>query len=450
MSQSAAKGAEHANVNLLGVTYNTGNYGVHALLSGTVQRLALAHQNLAIRILDYGPEPAVWREPTAVGEHSLELINLRFSWKLYLPNNILRLLVTAAMIRLFPPRFRPRLVGRNRWLKKISEAEANLSLAGGDSFSDIYGLKRLFYVCLPQILVLCLDKPLLLLPQTYGPFNSGAARFIARLILNRATLVYTRDLAGVGAVRALLGKNSAKASFAPDVGFVLDAEPAPEDMLATLKAARNEDPLVGFNISSLLYMGGYTRNNMFGLKEDYPKLIDAVLKLLIRDLGARVLLTPHLGCGRKGSEDGEFSLYRQLMPQWEREYQSRVLFFDAALNHRQMKSLIGNCDFFIGARMHACIAAASQGVPTVGMAYSGKFAGVLQSVDPEMCVVDLRVSDISSALKAIHNAFAARAQCKRRLEENLPGIKTALAALFDGLDFPSAPVGAPRPSAPCS
>ena len=67
------------------------------------------------------------------------------------------------------------------------------------------------------------------------------------------------------------------------------------------------------------------------------------------------------------------------------------------------------------------------------LAYSGKFAGVLRCADPEICVVDLRVSEITPALDAVRQAFARRASCKQRLEQNMPKIKAALAALFEDL-----------------
>ena len=42
----------------------------------------------------------------------------------------------------------------------------------------------------------------------------------------------------------------------------------------------------------------------------------------------------------------------------------------------EAKSCIAGMDFFMGARMHACIAAFSSGVPVIPMAYSRKFAGL--------------------------------------------------------------------------
>jgi polysaccharide pyruvyl transferase WcaK-like protein len=37
-------------------------------------------------------------------------------------------------------------------------------------------------------------------------------------------------------------------------------------------------------------------------------------------------------------------------------------------------------DFFMGARIHACIAAFSSGIPIIPMAYSRKFAGLFGSI----------------------------------------------------------------------
>ena len=41
----------------------------------------------------------------------------------------------------------------------------------------------------------------------------------------------------------------------------------------------------------------------------------------------------------------------------------RVFMLSAPLDERETKWVIGRKDFFVGARMHACIAALSQGCP---------------------------------------------------------------------------------------
>jgi colanic acid/amylovoran biosynthesis protein len=416
-------------VMLLGVTYNTNNYGVRVLLSGAIASLAGANETLDIRILDYQHEAAIWDEPTPTGAKTISLVNLRFSWKVYLPNNVFRLLVIALISRLIPgATLRQRVVSKNPWLKQIMQSSQHFSLAGGDSFSDIYGLERLLYVALPQVLVLLLDKPLILLPQTYGPFKRRASRWIARYILRRATRICSRDQESVEAVKVLIG-DGANVEVAPDVGFAMESEPVAQEVATQIEEWRKLGPMVGLNISKLLYMGGYTGKNMFGLKQDYPTLVSGVIDFLIRELHVFVLLVPHVYGGPESGES-ELMLYRQLWPSLQEKYPNKIAFVDQIFNHRQVKFIIGRCDAFIGARMHACIAAASQYVPTIALAYSDKFAGVMRPLGEGARVVDLRSADVFETSGTLREAIANICEMREHLRYAVPTIKASLGALF--------------------
>ena len=414
---------------VLGVTYNTNNYGVRVLLSGAVTSLARADDTLEIRILDYQREAAMWDEPTPVGAKRISLVNLRFSWKIYLPNNVFRLLLVALVSRLIPgSALRHRVLSNNPWLKQILESRHHFSLAGGDSFSDIYGFERLLYVALPQMLVLILGKPLILLPQTYGPFRSRASRWIARYILRRVAGIYSRDQDSAEAVRFLIGDRT-NVEVIPDLGFAMEPEPVAQEVVTQMEKWREDRPVVGLNISKLLYMGGYTGKNMFGLKEDYPALMRRVIDVLIRELDIFVFLVPHVYGGPESGES-ELMLCRQLWPDLREKYPKRTAFFDQTFNHRQVKYIIGRCDAFIGARMHACIAAASQYVPTVALAYSDKFAGVMRPVGAGVRVVDLRTANVLETCAVVREAIVNRCQMRRDLEQTVPSIKASIRTLF--------------------
>jgi polysaccharide pyruvyl transferase WcaK-like protein len=75
-------------------------------------------------------------------------------------------------------------------------------------------------------------------------------------------------------------------------------------------------------------------------------------------------------------------------------------------DQHEIKGVIGLCDFFIGSRMHACIAALSQGIPTVGVAYSRKFEGVFETVGASDWVIDGRTQCVREALSRIAELFA--------------------------------------------
>ena len=66
------------------------------------------------------------------------------------------------------------------------------------------------------------------------------------------------------------------------------------------------------------------------------------------------------------------------------------------------------CVFFIGSRMHACIAALSQGVSAGAVAYSRKFKGMFDSVGVGEVVVDARTTSADAAIDKIMKTFDER------------------------------------------
>ena len=66
----------------------------------------------------------------------------------------------------------------------------------------------------------------------------------------------------------------------------------------------------------------------------------------------------------------------------------------------------------MGARMHACIAAFSSGVPVVPMAYSRKFAGLFGTLGYER-TVDCTTETRAAILEKIAAAFEDRAVLER-------------------------------------
>ena len=89
------------------------------------------------------------------------------------------------------------------------------------------------------------------------------------------------------------------------------------------------------------------------------------------------------------------------------------------------------CKFFIGSRMHACIAALSQCIPAVGIAYSKKFDGVFESIGMSDCVIDARVHDESEILRRIESIFDRKENIRKDLEQTMGGIKNDIINIFE-------------------
>ena len=435
MQPADASPVRGPKVLLLGASLATNNMGVGALTVSAIRCILHGIPDAEVCLLDYGRESAVYSVPMRQGSVSVRLINLRFSKKVYLPNHIALLLTRVLASRLLPMRsVRRALISSNPWLREVDEASVCASIAGGDSFSDIYGLTRFFYVSLPQFLVLLMGKKLTLLPQTIGPFRTRIARFFAGQILRRADTVYSRDQAGMRDALAVAGGlPEGRVRFCYDMGFVLEpVAPAQSDSVSwPTGAAAKRNPVIGLNVSGLLYMGGYNRKNMFGLRLDYPALVEALIEHLIRGLDASVLLVPHV-FGSETHAESDSIVCAQLFEKLKSRYAGRIGLVRGSHNQSEIKSVIGRCDFFVGSRMHACIAALSQNVPAVAIAYSQKFKGVMETLGIPSLVADLRSMNQEEVIQQITENFEAREQIQQQLRERMPAVQQTVLSLFAG------------------
>ena len=284
-----------------------------------------------------------------------------------------------------------------------------IDIGAGDSFTDIYGTRRLRRMFVLKFLTHLARTPLVVAPQTIGPFTRVRTKFLARLSLRLSAVVATRDAMSTAALRDL-GVRGAVIE-ASDVALRLPYDPPATRVPGGLVQ-------VGINVSGLLMGGGYTGKNEFGIALDYPALMRDLIRHF-QGIGAQVHLVPHVivrGGRMVGEDDARAS---QVLAS---EFPGTILApaFDTP---SQAKTYIAGMDFFMGARMHACIAAFSAGVPVIPMAYSRKFEGLFGSIGYTR-TVDCTKEDGATILAKIIAGF-----------ENRQALQTeANAALTQGLE----------------
>lgn len=245
-----------------------------------------------------------------------------------------------------------------------------VDIGGGDSFADIYGGSRFAKMMLMKYLVHLAGRPLVLAPQTLGPFKSRIRQFIAAQTIKLSAIVATRDAMSTKAAR--------------DMGIkrpIIEASDVALRLPFTAPETRKSGPVrVGINISGLLMSGGYTRNNMFGLQMDYRQLVrDIITRFQAHPDGCEIHLVPHVITFARGSEMGAVEDDYQASLDIAKDFPG-VVVAPAFATPPEAKTYIAGLDFFMGARMHACIGAFSSGVPVVPMAYSRKFAGLFGTI----------------------------------------------------------------------
>jgi len=438
-STSANQGV--AQISLLGASFDTGNLGVSALAESSVKCILGRWPNARVTLLGGGREEGVHRLSLSGRDIMLSKMPIRFSKNILLPEHFCRLALRAALWRLLPfGSVRKRLARGNRHFRSLLETDCFIDISGGDSFSDIYGMRRLTLGFLTRLLPLMLKKNFLLFPQTYGPFKRRVARTMARYVLRRAKLIYSRDRAGLEYTTSLMAgvQMGDRLRFAPDVAFVLDARRPPEQDWAQVNRFRSNWPvLVGLNVSGLLYYGGYTDRNEFGLKLDYREMIDGIVESLLRTPDVGIVLVPHVipRGDFRGSKENDLHACLDVQVRMSKTHPDRLFVVQSECDQAQIKCIIGLCQFFLGARMHSCIGALSQGIPAIGLAYSKKFRGVFETVGVEDLVLDMRSATAQEIVAAVDGLFKTRQAIAERLRERIPVAQRQVQDLLKDVDL---------------
>jgi colanic acid/amylovoran biosynthesis protein len=360
---TAAKGANPGaiSIGLLWHSVNSGNLGVGAL---TVSNIALARRAAAaaglvprFRILGFA-------DPDVANYVSGDDIDgLAINTKAMLP-------------------------GGAYW-RALGDLDCVLDIGGGDSFADIYGMKRFGFMWLSKMMAIAKGLPLGLSPQTIGPFTRQPQTFLAEQAMKRATFIMARDPMSLDVARRMAPKTPL--TQAVDVAFALPFNPRKKADPATVE--------VGFNVSGLLFNGGYSGANEFGMQVDYADYTRRLIAALLERPNVSVQLICHVNSDVLPQDDDG-----RVADRLAAEFPGVVRVPNFA-SPSAAKSYISGLDFLVAGRMHACIAAYSSGVAVVPVAYSRKFIGLFEGLLNYPHIVPVTGLDTDTALKFTLDSF---------------------------------------------
>lgn len=290
-------------------------------------------------------------------------------------------------------------------IKMLRKADFVLDIGQGDSFADIYGDIRFQKIDRIHKLARLFNKPYCLLPQTIGPFTDDRIKKKAISSISKASLCMARDRQSYEYVLENVSQQK-NVCECIDVAFFLPYETIKQDTSYIH---------VGINISALLWNGGYTRNNQFGLKCEYQTLVRKLTDYFLNQENVKVHLVPHV-VGAERHIENDYAVCYDL---WREYNRPNLILAPLALGPIEIKSYIAGLDFFMGARMHATIGAFSAGVPVVPMAYSRKFNGLFIDTLSYNHMIDMKTMDNEDIVKVIKEAYANRDVLQKEIKHQM-------------------------------
>jgi polysaccharide pyruvyl transferase WcaK-like protein len=304
-------------------------------------------------------------------------------------------------------------------LKYFWWADVIIDFSEGDGFGDTYGFKVLLRHSLGKFIALHLGKPLAIFPQTMGPFRRRISRLLARYLLRRADLVCVREQISEEIVQGVIG-SSGNVFCLADMAFLMKEADISAVPSLLAECSRTDKP-IGVNISGFLWHRGLDKYSENNAAFDYQEMIVGMIRRLVQETDRPVVLIPHVFSENPGADDLFACREAQELL---RDLGGKVYLIEQNYSSPEIKAIIAQCEFFIGARMHACIAALSTGTPVVPISYSHKFAGILQRFEIQDWLVDPNALSQEQAIDLVLLGYEHREEIRKRIITKLPLIES--------------------------
>lgn len=215
-------------------------------------------------------------------------------------------------------------------------------------------------------------------------------------------LVTVRESLTYQAVKDKLPSN--QLLYLPDIAFAMLPQEVP------LPDCFHAGPVVGINLSPLILRETYT-DGKEEIINSYQKIIE-----LITSQGMQVLLIPHV------MNQTDSTVLTTLFHM--NEANNNVYLLNGEIyNAAELKYIISQCAFFMGARTHSTIAAYGSEVPTFVLGYSVKSKGIatdLFGTYNEYVVPVHTITDSEQLTQAFLHAFKQRDNTNLILKQRMP------------------------------
>ncbi|MCJ8320902.1 MAG: polysaccharide pyruvyl transferase family protein [Colwellia sp.] len=249
-------------------------------------------------------------------------------------------------------------------LKAYYEADIIIDLSG-DMLTEDYGIIVGISHSIPLILAKVLKKKYLITAQSIGKFRFLKPLYIN--LLNSAELVLCREDITLNYLKDLKIKNLKRVD---DLGFLL------KPSKSTFSVSNS--PYFCFSPSGLL-LKKFCANLS---TQEQIKSMASLLDKISEDYNILPVLVPHVMTPAGKLDDDKVCLLIA------NEMKSTPVILDKKLLPDEIKKIISHSKLMIALRMHAAIAALSESVPVIAVAYSHKMHGVMASCNQKEFIID--------------------------------------------------------------
>ena len=353
---------------------NLNNYGTAMMGLVTIQSLVENYGRENIQIYcafdEYAVKEDIYKELTGVVELKTYTNNTRFD-KIIKNKNL--------FIRRFGVLYSMFFYNEKKYFDKII-------VLGGDDFSEYYS-KYVASIELYKLWRLSKHTEIVMLGQTIGPFSSVVNRFVIKCLLPKLN-VYSRDP---------WTAEYFKKHFNIKIEQMRDLAFSPLPLQSNSKIEKNilseyslkKDSYFTVVVSGLFEQGYYCKSEDIYLLR-YKEAIQEILKLDSL-LDKKVVLLAHTF----PPYGDESSLIQKLFLMFSEEERGRVIVVKEKILPTKARFILGGGLFSITGRMHPAVSTLQMGNPSIMLAYSVKYEGVIgMSLNRSDLIIDANIPEL--------------------------------------------------------
>ena len=261
----------------------------------------------------------------------------------------------------------PKRISAHYGCVTVNQINALIDISGF-AYSDKWGPKPIQSFSYLTKLYKKSGKPVILLPQAFGPFDMIESKNGFKKIVRYGNLIYARDFRSYQHIKKLIGIND-KVRIAPDITYFY-----PE----------------GTNSASSIYRSPYCclipnsrildKSNKV-MKGNYLNLLCRIAgEILNQSLQVRILVHD------KTNEDLEIA--KQILANLKSEKPNNNILIENPTDPLEAKRRIGSSRFIVGSRYHALISAFSYGVPSLCIGWAHKYDAIYEEFNLTKFLID--------------------------------------------------------------
>lgn len=298
--------------------------------------------------------------------------------------------------------------------------EVDTVFVKGGGFLHAHGEKTapyvMWYFLYYMNLAKHLGKELVLLPNSYGPFEGLTVKKQLISGLGKGDLLLARENVSSNALGKLLNK---EIPVVPDLGFYLEMQPKEVgfEILAKYDFTK-EDKIVGMTVRPWRFPGSENPEELFD--RYLSSLKDLIVHL--NNQGFKVALF-NQSIGPNAHEDDRNAIER-LIEVCDNKNANLFTWVNENPTCDILKAVYANMYFFVGTRFHSLIFSMTSEVPSISIAYGGnKGVGIMEEFDLGEYVV--KIDDVTTDKLTVlaDKALANYDDIRMKLANKLPHLE---------------------------